>query len=71
MRSLTPSGSGHARLIIPGGDELKTVAGMTEDLLAAGVDVHLNVSNHSEGSAHVTIGRFLEPLERRSGEKLV
>jgi len=40
------------------GDELRSVADMIKDLQARGVNVYLNVNNHYEGSAPLTIQRI-------------
>ena len=50
------------RLVVVRDDELKTIAGMTEELLEAGVCVYLNVNNHYEGSAPLTIERLKRML---------
>jgi uncharacterized protein YecE (DUF72 family) len=42
-------------------DELSAIADMVNDLLSEGLDVYVNVNNHYEGSAPLTIGR-LRPL---------
>lgn len=39
-------------------DELAGVAGIARDLLAAGTRVYINVNNHYEGSAPLTIARL-------------
>jgi uncharacterized protein YecE (DUF72 family) len=39
------------RLVIPRDEELGAIVGMTQELLGAGLDVHLDVNNHYEGSA--------------------
>lgn len=44
------------------GDELRSVANMIKDLLSRGVNVHLNVNNHYEGSAPLTIQRIKQLL---------
>jgi len=46
-------------------EELKDVAGIVNDIMDKGVDVYLNVNNHYEGSAPLTIERireFLRPI---------
>jgi uncharacterized protein YecE (DUF72 family) len=45
------------------GDELRSVADMIRDLQARGVKVYLNVNNHYEGSAPLTIQRIRKLLE--------
>jgi uncharacterized protein YecE (DUF72 family) len=55
------------RVVEPRDEELERVVAMVEDLLDQGVDVYLNVNNHYEGSAPLTIDRLrallaLEPL---------
>ena len=39
-------------------DELRAVVQMVQDLLGAGANVYLNVNNHYEGSAPLTIERI-------------
>jgi uncharacterized protein YecE (DUF72 family) len=46
------------RLVEPRDAELERVVDMVEDLLEQGVDVYLNVNNHYEGSAPLTIDRL-------------
>jgi uncharacterized protein YecE (DUF72 family) len=46
------------RLVVSRDEELAAIVAMTQDLLAAGVDVYLNVNNHYEGSAPLTIQRI-------------
>ncbi len=46
------------RLVAPKDDELPGIVSMVEDLLGNGVDVYLNVNNHYEGSAPLTIQRI-------------
>lgn len=47
------------------GDELRSVADMINDLLTRGVTVFLNVNNHYEGSAPLTIRRIEKLLGRQ------
>lgn len=44
------------------GEELRSVADMIKDLLSRGVNVYLNVNNHYEGSAPLTIQRIQKLL---------
>lgn len=46
------------RIVAPRDRELTAIVELTEDLLARGVDVYLNVNNHYEGSAPLTIERI-------------
>ncbi len=46
------------RIVAPEDEELAAIVEMVEDLVAAGVDVYLNVNNHYEGSAPLTIERI-------------
>ena len=46
------------RIVAPRDDELRAIVDVTEDLLAQGVNVYLNVNNHYEGSAPLTIERI-------------
>ncbi len=50
------------RIVAPKDDELSAIAGVTKDLLKRGVNVFVNVNNHYEGSAPLTIERFQERL---------
>lgn len=50
------------RIVAPKPDELSAIAGVTKDLLGRGVNVYVNVNNHYEGSAPLTIERFQERL---------
>ena len=50
------------RIVAPKDDELSAIAGVTKDLLGRGVNVYVNVNNHYEGSAPLTIERFQERL---------
>jgi uncharacterized protein YecE (DUF72 family) len=51
------------RIVAPKDDELSGIATMVGDLLHAGVDVYINVNNHYEGSAPLTIERLQERLK--------
>jgi uncharacterized protein YecE (DUF72 family) len=46
------------RIVAPRDVELSAIVDLTEDLLANGVNVYLNVNNHYEGSAPLTIERI-------------
>jgi uncharacterized protein YecE (DUF72 family) len=46
------------RLVVERDDELRATVGMTRELLEAGVDVWVNVNNHFEGSAPLTVERL-------------
>jgi uncharacterized protein YecE (DUF72 family) len=50
------------RIVEPRDEELEAVVSMVEDLLDQGVDVYLNVNNHYEGSAPLTIDRLRKVL---------
>jgi uncharacterized protein YecE (DUF72 family) len=58
------------RIVVRRDEELKATVGMTQELLGAGVDVYLNVNNHYEGCAPLTIRRLAALLgrEARGGE---
>jgi len=43
------------RIVAPKDEELPAIVDMTQDLLGRGVSVYLNVNNHYEGSAPLTI----------------
>ncbi len=51
------------RRLEPREEELEDIVEMTNVLLAQDVDVYLNVNNHYEGSAPVTIARLREMLQ--------
>ena len=46
------------QIVAPKDEELKAIVEMVEDLVSRGVDVYLNVNNHYEGSAPLTIERI-------------
>jgi uncharacterized protein YecE (DUF72 family) len=46
------------RIVAPRDEELSAIVAMTEELLACGVNVYLNINNHYEGSAPLTIERI-------------
>jgi len=46
------------KIVAPKDDELAAVAEMVEEMVTQGIDVHLNVNNHYEGSAPETIDRI-------------
>jgi uncharacterized protein YecE (DUF72 family) len=48
------------RLVVPHDEELRALAGMTKELRSEGVNVYVNVNNHFEGSAPLSIHRLLE-----------
>jgi uncharacterized protein YecE (DUF72 family) len=50
------------RIVAPKDDALSGIATTVAELLHAGVDVYVNVNNHYEGSAPLTIERFQERL---------
>jgi len=52
------SGNQWDRIIAPKDDELVAVAGIARELLAGGARVYINVNNHYEGSAPLTIARL-------------
>jgi uncharacterized protein YecE (DUF72 family) len=52
------TGSRWDQIVAPKDDELAGVAAMARDLLGAGVRVYINVNNHYEGSAPLTIARL-------------
>jgi len=56
------------RLVVQRDDELKAIARMTGQLLDAGVNVYVNVNNHYEGSAPLTIERFRTVAEQGIGQ---
>lgn len=52
------SGGDWSRIIEPRDEELKKIAEIISDLLSRGTDVYLNVNNHYEGSAPLTIEKM-------------
>jgi len=50
------------QIVAPKDEELAAVADMVEELLGQGVNVYLNVNNHYEGSAPLTINRIKQLL---------
>jgi uncharacterized protein YecE (DUF72 family) len=46
------------QVVAPRDEELAAVVSMVRDLLERGIDVYLNVNNHYEGSAPLTIERL-------------
>ncbi|MFH1681583.1 MAG: DUF72 domain-containing protein [Candidatus Eisenbacteria bacterium] len=53
------------RIVAPKDDELDRILEMIGRLVKSGVDVYLNVNNHYEGSAPLTIERIKERMEKR------
>lgn len=51
------------RVIAPKDDELAAIAGMVDDLLSQGSNVYVNINNHYEGSAPLTIDRIRKLLD--------
>lgn len=51
--------------------ELRDIAGMVVDFLARGIDVIVNVNNHFEGAAPLTIERFMDLLRHLAQEAAV
>jgi uncharacterized protein YecE (DUF72 family) len=56
------TGKQWAQIVAPKDQELSAVADMIGDLLDRGIDVYLNVNNHYEGSAPLTIDRIRQLL---------
>ena len=50
------------QIVAPKDEELSMIAGMIGDLLDRGIDVYLNVNNHYEGAAPLTIERIRQLL---------
>jgi uncharacterized protein YecE (DUF72 family) len=46
--------------LVPRDEELAGIVQMVQDLLEQGIDVYLNVNNHDEASAPLTITRVQE-----------
>ena len=53
------TGGAWDRIVTPRDDELRGIAAMTLDMRKRGLDVYLNVNNHFEGSAPLTIQKLL------------
>lgn len=53
------TGGDWSRIVHPRDAELQRIAAMLEECLAAGQEVYVNVNNHFEGSAPLTIERLL------------
>ncbi|MBN1401790.1 MAG: DUF72 domain-containing protein [Anaerolineae bacterium] len=53
------------RIVAPRGEELNEIVDVVTDLAGQGVDVYVNVNNHYEGSAPLTIERLAQRLARR------
>jgi uncharacterized protein YecE (DUF72 family) len=51
------------RIVTPRDDELKDIAAMVSDLARDGKEIYVNINNHYEGSAPITIERFLGFLD--------
>jgi uncharacterized protein YecE (DUF72 family) len=51
------------QIVAPRDEELAAISEMMEDLLERGVNVYLNVNNHYEGSAPLTIARIRRLLD--------
>lgn len=51
------------KIVAPKPESLKAAAAITAEAIRAKMTTYLNVNNHFEGSAPLTIGRFLENLE--------
>ncbi|NOX36684.1 MAG: DUF72 domain-containing protein [Calditrichaeota bacterium] len=56
------SGNRWDRVVIPRDDDLQAIAWMVKDLLSRGSTVYINVNNHYEGSAPLTIKRLQKIL---------
>jgi uncharacterized protein YecE (DUF72 family) len=54
------SGESWDRIIAPKDDELSRLAAMINDMRGRSLTVYLNVNNHYEGSAPLTIERLRE-----------
>lgn len=52
------------QIVAPKDQDLAAITAMVQDLLTAGVDVYLNVNNHYEGSAPLTIERIRAVLNQ-------
>ena len=58
------------RVLLPRDQELRAIAQITQEMLSEGVNVYVNVNNHYEGSAPLSIARLLEFIraDRKQGE---
>lgn len=61
------SGGRWDRILRARDEELGRISGLVDRLLARGTDVYLNVNNHYEGSAPLTIGKILALRQRSAG----
>jgi uncharacterized protein YecE (DUF72 family) len=59
------TGKRWGRIVAPRDVELDGIADVVADLVGQGVDVYVNVNNHYEGSAPLTIERLAARLEKR------
>lgn len=53
------------QIVVPREDELRGIAEIVRDLLEEGVNIYVNVNNHYEGSAPLSIERLLEFMRER------
>lgn len=60
------TGGNWNEIVAPKDDELKTVRQMVEYFISKEVDVFVNVNNHYEGSAPLTIKKILESIVKQS-----
>jgi uncharacterized protein YecE (DUF72 family) len=60
------SGGRWDRVIAPKDAEIEELSGIVSSLLARGLDIYLNVNNHYEGSAPLSIAKIRAAIERRS-----
>ncbi len=63
------SGGDWNRILEPKDDEVRAIVDMMIDLLSREVDVYMNVNNHFEGSAPLTIDKIRELLAARGINK--
>ncbi|MBN1835570.1 MAG: DUF72 domain-containing protein [Spirochaetales bacterium] len=59
------SGKRWDRILVPRDQEIERIADLIGGLLARKIDVYLNVNNHFEGSAPLTIDKLRASLEKR------
>ena len=58
------TGKSWDRIIVPKDEEMGDILDAINRLLRRGVDVYLNVNNHYEGSAPLTIAKIRQRLEK-------
>ncbi len=60
------SGGNWNKIIEPKNEELSIISEMISDLLSKEIDIYLNINNHYEGSAPITIDRIIKLLNTKN-----